>query len=116
MQQQQQQNQKVLEIDEQFAQMVVAIGGIGQRLGFVVMSSPPHPPVPIALAAVGVPIGSVVVVGDYQNERGGMNFFNIWVFFLIYFNYLISIKIMWHFFIFNLKKLHVASIEWPLEL
>jgi len=39
------------------------------------MSSPPHPPVPITLAAVGVPIGSVVVVGDYQNERGGMNFF-----------------------------------------
>ena len=73
----QQQNQKVFGIDEQFAQMVVGIGGIGQRLGFAVMSSPPHPPVPITLAAVGVPIGFVVVVGDYQNERGGMNIFLI---------------------------------------
>jgi len=70
-QQLQQQDQKVLGIDEQFAQMVVGVGGIGQRLqdeGFAVMSSPPHPPVPTTLAAVGVPIGSAVVVGDYQNR------------------------------------------------
>jgi len=42
--------------------------------------------------------------------------FNFWVILLIYFNYLISFKNMWHFFIFNLKISHVASIEWPLEL
>jgi len=38
------------------------------------MSSLPHPPVPTTLAAIGIPIGSVVVVGDYQNERGGIEF------------------------------------------
>lgn len=67
---QQQQDQKVLGIEEQFAQM--GVGGVGQRQdeGFVVLSSPPPPPVPVTLsaAAVGVPIGPAVVAGEYQNR------------------------------------------------
>ncbi|XP_061356535.1 uncharacterized protein LOC133300965 [Gastrolobium bilobum] len=63
------QDQKVLGIEEQFAQMGV---GVGQKQdeGFVLLSSPPPPPVPTTLsaAAVGVPIGSAVVGGEYQNR------------------------------------------------
>ncbi|RDY10564.1 hypothetical protein CR513_04893, partial [Mucuna pruriens] len=58
-------DQKVLGIEEQFAQMGV---GVGQKQdeGFVLLSSPPPPPVPATLAAVGVPIGPVA--GEYHNR------------------------------------------------
>ncbi|XP_027364167.1 uncharacterized protein LOC113871321 [Abrus precatorius] len=67
------QDQKVLGIEEQFAQMGVGVGvGVGQKQdeGFVVLSSPPPPPVPATLsaAAVGVPIGPTAVAGEYQNR------------------------------------------------
>ncbi|KAL5070489.1 hypothetical protein RYX36_021376 [Vicia faba] len=68
-QQVQQQDQKVLGIEEQFAQM--GVGVVKQQdEGFAVMSSPPHPPVPTTLATpvIGVPIGSAVAVGEYQNR------------------------------------------------
>ena len=72
-----QQDQKVLGIEEQFAQMGVGVGGgggLGQKQddgGFVVLSSPPPPPVPANLSghAVGVPVSSGVVGGEYQNNR-----------------------------------------------
>ncbi|XP_057423432.1 uncharacterized protein LOC130717276 [Lotus japonicus] len=69
----QQQDQKVLGIEEQFAQLGVAAGvGVGQKQdeGFVVITSPPPPPVPTTLSApaMGVPINSAVVSGDYQNR------------------------------------------------
>ncbi|KDP35020.1 hypothetical protein JCGZ_09308 [Jatropha curcas] len=65
------QDQKVVGIEEQFAQINVGGGGSGvvgqkQDEGFVVMSSPP--PMPISIAISGVPVGPPVVVGDYQNR------------------------------------------------
>ncbi|XP_073223184.1 uncharacterized protein [Cicer arietinum] len=68
----QNQNQKVLGIEEQFAQMGVGVG-VNQKQqdeGFVAMSSPPNATVPptLSAAAVGVPIGSAVVAGEYSNR------------------------------------------------
>lgn len=64
-------DQKVLGIEEQFAQMGVGVGQKQQQQdeGFVLLSSPPPPPVPATLAAVGVPIGpATVVAGEYHNR------------------------------------------------
>ncbi|TKY50890.1 atrophin- protein [Spatholobus suberectus] len=61
-------DQKVMGIEEQFAQMGV---GVGQKQdeGFVLLSSPPPPPVPATLAPMGVPIGPAAVVsGEYHNR------------------------------------------------
>ncbi|OIW06954.1 hypothetical protein TanjilG_18342 [Lupinus angustifolius] len=64
-----QHDQKVMGIEEQFAQMGVGVGQ-KQEEGFAVMSSPPPPPVPTTLsaAAVSAPIGSAAVPGDYPNR------------------------------------------------
>ncbi|WVY99181.1 hypothetical protein V8G54_031332 [Vigna mungo] len=62
-------DQKVMGIEEQFAQMGVGVGQKQQDEGFVLLSSPPPPPVPATLAAVGVPIGPpTIVAGDYHNR------------------------------------------------
>ncbi|KAL2324140.1 hypothetical protein Fmac_023198 [Flemingia macrophylla] len=61
-------DQKVMGIEEQFAQMGV---GVGQKQdeGFVLLSSPPPPPVPVTLSAVGVPVAAATVVaGEYHNR------------------------------------------------
>ncbi|KAJ1380772.1 PB1 domain [Sesbania bispinosa] len=68
-----QQDQKMLGIEEQFAQMGVGVGQKQQQEeGFVMMSSPPPPPVPSTLSAtaVGVPIGSAVVADQLQIQSG----------------------------------------------
>ncbi|KAJ9140797.1 hypothetical protein P3X46_031400 [Hevea brasiliensis] len=64
------QDQKVVGIEEQFAQISVSGGSgvVGQKPdeGFAVLSSPP--PMPVSIALSGVPVGSPVVVGEYQNR------------------------------------------------
>ncbi|CAL0320784.1 unnamed protein product [Lupinus luteus] len=65
-----QHDQKVMGIEEQFAQMGVGVGQ-KQEESFAAMSSPPPPPVPTTLsaaAAVSAPIGSAAVPGDYLNR------------------------------------------------
>ncbi|KAF5745241.1 hypothetical protein HS088_TW07G00824 [Tripterygium wilfordii] len=61
------QDQKVVGIEEQFAQMGF---GAGQKQdeGFVVLSSAPPPPMPVTFAVPGMPVSSGVVAGDYSNR------------------------------------------------
>ncbi|KAG4910172.1 hypothetical protein HKD37_20G056802 [Glycine soja] len=63
-------DQRVLGIEDQFAQIGVGVGPKQQPdEGFVLLSSPPPPPVPATLAAVGVPIGpATVVAGEHHNR------------------------------------------------
>ncbi|KAF2317813.1 hypothetical protein GH714_041128 [Hevea brasiliensis] len=64
------QDQKVAGIEDQFSQINVGggSGAVGQKQdeGFVVLSSPP--PMPVSIAITGVPVGTPVVVGEYQNR------------------------------------------------
>ncbi|XP_065881291.1 RAF-like serine/threonine-protein kinase PRAF [Euphorbia lathyris] len=64
------QDQKVVGIEEQFAQINVSGGGggVGQKKDdcFMPISSPP--PMPVSIAISGVPVGPPMMVGDYHNR------------------------------------------------
>ncbi|CAL1389540.1 unnamed protein product [Linum trigynum] len=60
-------DQQKVGIEEQFAQISVGSGG-GQKPdeGFMIISSPP--PMPVSITVSGVPVGSPVMGGGYQNR------------------------------------------------